>query len=189
MDIDPYEVLGVKQDATLPQIKRAYKNIAMKLHPDKIGNNPKALDQMKLVNEAYALLKNRSIRESFDETNNWDKEASIEDREKVWMEYSTQVENYYNQVQGYLTQKLAQMEKEKDRLSKIEIKFRDREKELKKREKAIGEQIEVINRYGGKEKGLVDRERSLSKKQKELDDLLLHISKAYSLIVEISKKK
>ena len=56
MDIDPYEVLGVKQDATPQDIKKAYKNLAMKLHPDKIGNNLKALDQMKLVNEAYAIL-------------------------------------------------------------------------------------------------------------------------------------
>jgi curved DNA-binding protein CbpA len=187
MDIDPYEVLGVKQDATPQQIKKAYKNLAMKLHPDKIGNNLKALDQMKLVNEAYAILKNKSIREIYDETEDWEKEATVKDREKVWMEYSKQVEEYYEEVRSYLEKKLTEMENEKNRLSEIEIELRKRESELTKRERALEKQVNIINQFGGKQKDLLDREKFISKREKELDDLLLHISKAYALVVEIGQ--
>jgi curved DNA-binding protein CbpA len=187
MDIDPYEILGVKNTATPQEVKKAYKNLAMKLHPDKIGNNLKALDQMKLVNEAYAILKNKSIRESFDEAGDWEKEASIKDREKVWMEYSKQVEDYYEQVRSYLEKKLMEMESERDKLSKIEIELRKRETELMKRERDLEKQVNVINQFGGKQKNLVEREKFISKREKELDDLLLHISKAYALVVELGQ--
>ena len=187
MDIDPYEVLGVKQDATPQEIKKAYKNLALKLHPDKIGNNLKALDQMKLVNEAYAILKNKNIREIYDEAEDWEKEATVKDREKVWMEYSKQVEEYYEEVRSYLEKKLTEMESEKNRLSKIEIELRKRESELIKRESDLEKQVNVINQFGGKQKDLLEREKFIAKREKELDDLLLYISKAYALVVEIGQ--
>jgi curved DNA-binding protein CbpA len=187
MDIDPYEVLGVKNTASPQEIRKAYKNLAMKLHPDKIGNNLKALDQMKLVNEAYAILKNKDIREIYDETEDWETVATPKDREKVWLEYSKQVEQYYEQVRTYLEKKLMEMESEKDRLSRIEVELRKREAELTKRERAIEKQVNVINQFGGKQKDLIDREKFISKREKELDDLLLHLSKAYALVVELGQ--
>ncbi|MBN1538709.1 MAG: DnaJ domain-containing protein [Candidatus Thermoplasmatota archaeon] len=187
MKMDPYRVLGVKQDATPQDIKKAYKHLAMKLHPDKIGDNLKALEQMKLVNEAYAILKNKGIRESFDEAEDWGKEASIEDREKVWVEYSKQVEQYYGQVRGYLEKKLGEMQTEREKLSKIEAELRKREAELVTREKAIDKQVAMINQFGGREKELQRREQSLASKEKQLKELFSNINKAYSLSVDIEK--
>jgi curved DNA-binding protein CbpA len=194
MDIDPYEILGVKNTATPQEVKKAYKNLAMKLHPDKIGNNLKALDQMKLVNEAYAILKNKSIRESFDVAGDWEKEASTKEREKVWHEYSKQVEEYYEQVRSYLEKKLKEMEIEREKLSSIEIELRKRETEfqktqheLEKREKSLENHVKIINQFGGREKELVDKEKFISRREKEMDDLLLHISKAYALVVELGQ--
>ena len=184
---DPYEVLGVAKGADISEIRKAYKNLALKLHPDKIGSNQRALEQMKLDNEAYALLKNKGIRESFDGADDWDKEASIEEREKVWREYSKQVEDYYNQVQVYLQEQILDLQNQKEKLSSIEVKLRSREEEFKKREADINKQIEVINTFGSREKEISRKEAFLAKKEKELQDLLLHITKAYSLVVELDE--
>jgi len=61
---NPYEILGVSQGASKEEIKRAYKEMAKKYHPDQYGNNPLkdlAEDKMKELNEAYDyLIKNAS---------------------------------------------------------------------------------------------------------------------------------
>lgn len=61
---DPYGVLGVKPDASDDEIKRAYRDLARKYHPDSYQDNPLAdlaEEKMKEVNEAYdAVNKQRS---------------------------------------------------------------------------------------------------------------------------------
>ena len=61
---DPYTVLGVKPDASDEEVKRAYRELARKYHPDNYQNNPLAdlaEEKMKEVNEAYeAIQKQRS---------------------------------------------------------------------------------------------------------------------------------
>ena len=56
---DPYEVLGVPHGASEDEIKKAYRELARKYHPDNYANNPLAdlaQEKMKEINEAYATL-------------------------------------------------------------------------------------------------------------------------------------
>ena len=56
---DPYEVLGVSRNATPEEIKKAYRTLAKKYHPDNYVNNPLAdlaAEKFKEINEAYEQL-------------------------------------------------------------------------------------------------------------------------------------
>ena len=57
---DYYEVLGVGRDADAKAIKRAYRKLAKKYHPDMNKDNPKEAEaKMKEINEAYEYFKKK----------------------------------------------------------------------------------------------------------------------------------
>ena len=55
---DPYKVLGIPRDASKEEIKRAYRKMGKKYHPDLNPNNPEAEKKMVEINEAYDMLSN-----------------------------------------------------------------------------------------------------------------------------------
>ena len=58
---DPYEVLGLKQGASEEEVKKAYKTLAKKYHPDVTGNDPAAAQKMQEINSAYdAIINHKS---------------------------------------------------------------------------------------------------------------------------------
>jgi DnaJ-class molecular chaperone len=63
---DPYEVIGVRRDASADDIKKAYRQLAKKLHPDLNPGNAKAAAQFKDVSAAYDLLSDADKRARFD---------------------------------------------------------------------------------------------------------------------------
>ena len=63
---DFYEVLGVAKNASDEDLKKAYRKLAMKFHPDRNPGDKTAEDKFKELNEAYAVLSDAQKRETYD---------------------------------------------------------------------------------------------------------------------------
>lgn len=64
---DYYEVLGVSKSASQEEIKKAYRKLAIKYHPDKNPNDPTAEENFKEAAEAYEVLNNEEKRRRYDQ--------------------------------------------------------------------------------------------------------------------------
>jgi len=63
---NPYEVLGVSKDASDEEIKKAYRALAKKYHPDLNPNNKSLETKFKEINAAYELIGDKAAREKYD---------------------------------------------------------------------------------------------------------------------------
>jgi curved DNA-binding protein len=64
---DYYEILGVERGASASDIKRAYRKLALKYHPDKNPGDKHSEDKFKEINEAYEVLSNPTKRARYDQ--------------------------------------------------------------------------------------------------------------------------
>ncbi|MCA1938794.1 MAG: molecular chaperone DnaJ [Dechloromonas sp.] len=64
---DFYEILGVNRDAADDEIKKAYRKLAMKYHPDRNPDNPSAEEKFKEAKEAYEILSDAQKRAAYDQ--------------------------------------------------------------------------------------------------------------------------
>src|SRR5881392_3228938 len=64
---DFYAVLGVPSTATQDEVKKAYRKLAKKFHPDANANDPKAAERFKEISEANNVLSDPEKRKQYDE--------------------------------------------------------------------------------------------------------------------------
>ena len=64
---DYYEVLGLSRQASNEELKKSFKKLAMKYHPDRNPDNPKAEDSFKEAKEAYEVLSDSNKRSAYDQ--------------------------------------------------------------------------------------------------------------------------
>src|SRR3990167_896652 len=69
MKKDYYEILGVPKDATVAQVKKAYRSMALKHHPDRVAEDKKAeaTERFKEISEAYGVLSDSKKRGMYDQ--------------------------------------------------------------------------------------------------------------------------
>lgn len=81
--IDYYKILGISKDATQEDIKKAYRKLARKYHPDLNKNNPNAQEKFQEINEANEVLSNPEKRKRYDEYGeNWKYAEELEKQKK-----------------------------------------------------------------------------------------------------------
>ena len=77
---DYYEILGVAKNADEAEIKKAYRKMALKYHPDKNPGDSEAEEKFKEAAEAYEILSNSEKRAQYVlVTQEWDKVVSVEE--------------------------------------------------------------------------------------------------------------
>ncbi len=66
-ETDYYKILGVNRKASNEEIKKAYRKLAMKYHPDHAKGDKNAEEQFKKISEAYAVLSDKEKRQQYDQ--------------------------------------------------------------------------------------------------------------------------
>lgn len=64
---DYYKILGVGKESSTDEVKKAYRKLALKFHPDKNPGNKEAEEKFKRINEAYAVLSDPAKRKEYDQ--------------------------------------------------------------------------------------------------------------------------
>ncbi|MCB4748371.1 MAG: molecular chaperone DnaJ [Sulfurovum sp.] len=65
-EMDYYEILEISKDCTGTELKKAYRKLALKYHPDRNPDNKEAEEKFKLINEAYQILNDEEKRAIYD---------------------------------------------------------------------------------------------------------------------------
>jgi curved DNA-binding protein len=87
--IDYYKVLEVDKKATEEEIKKAYRKLARKYHPDVNPNNPEALKKFKEINEANEVLSNPENRKKYDKHGkDWKHADELDKQQQQRQQYS-----------------------------------------------------------------------------------------------------
>jgi DnaJ-class molecular chaperone len=97
---DPYDVLGVARSASLEDIRKAYRALAKKLHPDLNPGNREAEARFKDVASAYDILSDKEKRQRYDD-GEIDATGAERPRQRFYKDYATQSDSPYGDSSGF----------------------------------------------------------------------------------------
>lgn len=84
---DYYQVLGVDKKASADEIKKAYRKLAVKWHPDKNPNDKAAEEKFKKISEAYAVLSDAKKRDEYDQFGSADRYRQQYSQEDIFRDF------------------------------------------------------------------------------------------------------
>jgi len=73
----PNEILGVEPEATVAEVKKAYRKLSREKHPDKNPDNPEAVNEFIQITKAYTIMTDEKARENFLKYGNPDGKGSF----------------------------------------------------------------------------------------------------------------
>ena len=97
--ICPYEVLDLERHATIPQVKKAYRNLALKYHPDRAKfpyQKEMYTERMVKINDAYAVLsdaKKKGIYDRYGIVDDGQTEIVIDESEEILTKYNSELKD------------------------------------------------------------------------------------------------
>lgn len=99
-EINPYEVLGIQQEASQDEIKKAYRKAALRHHPDKAAAEDKDAAHIKFqeVAFAFAILSDERRRKRYDTTGRTEESLDLDDDDFDWMTF------FKEQFEGVVTE-------------------------------------------------------------------------------------
>jgi DnaJ-class molecular chaperone len=97
---DPYDVLGVARSASLEDIRKAYRGLAKKLHPDLNPGNREAEERFKEVAGAYDILSDKDKRRRYDD-GEIDATGAERPRQRFYKDYASQSDSPYANSAGF----------------------------------------------------------------------------------------
>jgi DnaJ-class molecular chaperone len=97
---DPYEILGVEKTASLDDIRKSYRKLAKKLHPDLNPGNKKAEEQFKEVSSAYDLLSDADKRARFDR-GEIDATGAERPQQRFYRDFAADPDHAYTDASGF----------------------------------------------------------------------------------------
>ena len=127
-----YEVLGISKTATADEIKKAYRNLAFKYHPDRNSGDKAAEEKFKEINEAYDVLSDEKKRADYDSfgtsnshysgtNNSYNRNNDFTNEETFWNWFNGNTTNSYgnnNTYRNYYYQSTNSYNKKEDYVSK-----------------------------------------------------------------------
>src|SRR5580704_3631509 len=97
---DPYEILGVDKTASPDDIRKSYRKLAKKLHPDLNPGNKKAEEQFKEVSSAYDLLSDADKRARFDR-GEIDASGAERPQQRFYRDFGAEPDHPYADASGF----------------------------------------------------------------------------------------
>ena len=127
-----YEVLGISKTASADEIKKAYRNLAFKYHPDRNSGDKIAEEKFKEINEAYDVLSDEKKRADYDSfgtsnshysgtNNSYNRNNDFTNEETFWNWFNGNTSNSYgnnNTYRNYYYQSTNSYNKKEDYVSK-----------------------------------------------------------------------
>jgi len=88
-----YHVLGINENATLEDIKKSYRSMSLKYHPDRNPNDNTSKDKFQKINEAYQILSNEHLKKDYDM-----KQKKIQPNYQDFGGMNTDINQMFNQM-------------------------------------------------------------------------------------------